>query len=168
MVAITRLRMEIFFAEQIRSDPFLSNQLEIIQEEIYDGKTAGELRKSFGEVRNLPIAAKEFFEIMLGLAQPDADWNLEVGMVGSYRIDWKADNVGIGGAADVRVEITNSTSPQSLTRPPFVGYTEAWNKFREHVPGLRDLDENLPSQKQTVILNFRVPGRVILAPGPLW
>lgn len=157
-----------FFAEQIRRDPFLSDQLVKIQEEIYDGNTAGELRKSFGEVRNLPIAAKEFFEIMLGLAQPDADWNLEVGMVGSYRIDWKADNVGIGGAADIRVEITNSTSPQSLTRPPFVGYSEEWNKFREHVPGLRDLDENMPSQKQTVILNFRVPGRVILAPGPLW
>ncbi|WP_305847261.1 RHS repeat domain-containing protein [Micromonospora sp. KC207] len=160
-----------YFAEQVRKDPFLQQSMSGVTGQVYSGARQGEFGKSLGDSENLPTAAKEFFVIAEYLyycaqagqcrdkgSQPG---NLEVAMLGSYRVKWQASNVKSNGEADVELVIVNHTTVASMTRPPFVGYTDTWNKMTGGG------GESLPTQTQTIVLHAKIPAAPRSGPPPV-
>ncbi|WP_431898056.1 RHS repeat-associated core domain-containing protein [Micromonospora haikouensis] len=160
-----------YFAEQVRKDPFLQQSMSGITGQVYSGARQGEFGKSLGDSENLPTAAKEFFVIAEYLyycaqagqcrdrgSQPG---NLEVAMLGSYRVQWQASNVKLNGEADVELVIVNHTTVASMTRPPFIGYTDTWNKMTGGG------GESLPTQTQTIVLHAKIPAAPRSGPPPV-
>ncbi|WTD59199.1 RHS repeat-associated core domain-containing protein [Micromonospora sp. NBC_01638] len=144
-----------FFAEQLRKDAFLQNSWGLIAQEVYSNERSGEIQKSLGDASSLPTAIKELLVILEFLKYGYTDGNLEVAMMGSYHIMWKATNVKANGAADVELVITNRTSAASMTRVPGFGYIDGYDDLVR--PARKRLDDKLPTQTQTVVLRGQIP-----------
>lgn len=56
--------------------------------------------------------------------KPIRKHTISVTYLGSYNLQWRA-NVE-GNTAVIHVTVTNSSTMQSATRPPYVGYWSAW------------------------------------------
>jgi RHS repeat-associated protein len=53
--------------------------------------------------------------------------NLAVTYLGSYHLDYSVTSVSNDGSATVNFHVTNTSSIESATHPPVVGYTEWWH-----------------------------------------
>ncbi|MBQ0993526.1 sugar-binding protein [Micromonospora sp. H61] len=146
-----------YFAEQLRKDPFLRKAIEEITKLIHSGEIQGDLGKSLGDPKNATTAFKELMVIGRHVLNQPTYGNLEVAMMGSYRVKWKASNVDDFGAADLTITITNTTSAKSLTRHPIFGYSKAYQNWRNKQFWSRWLDERIPDQTQTITLHERIP-----------
>ncbi|MBU8857670.1 MULTISPECIES: hypothetical protein [unclassified Micromonospora] len=120
------------------------------------GETRGVVKKSLGDWSRLNHSIGELGIILEYLIHGSTSSNLEVAIVGSYEISWKASDIGDLGDAKLEITITNRMSAASLTRPPVIGYVDGYDKYGRGV-GAKMLDEALPTQKQTIVLHEQIP-----------
>ncbi|WP_259275847.1 RHS repeat domain-containing protein [Micromonospora chalcea] len=148
-----------YFAEQVRKDEFFQRQLTQIAAQVYANKFQQDfqntLNKNFGEASSFGTAVKEFASI-LGYVKSGAAANLEVAMMGSYTLEWRATDIKPNGEALIDIVITNRTTVESGTRPPVIGYTDFYRKYGRGV-AMKALDESFPKQIQIIELHERIP-----------
>ena len=109
-----------YFAEMLRSHSHYQDAIKKATAQIRNGVFEGEDNYRLGGLSGVVKYLKDYSTLLTA----GKTGNIAVTYLGSYNLQWRA-NVE-GNTAVIHVTVTNSSTMQSATRPPYVGYWSAW------------------------------------------
>jgi hypothetical protein len=109
------------FTEMLRQHDHVLNTLASILGMIANGKMRGNAPYSLSGVQGTGKYLKDYSTLAIG----GLTGNLVVTYLGSYNLAWEVTAVN-GNSATVEFLINNSSTIQSATRPPVLGYYSWW------------------------------------------
>jgi hypothetical protein len=99
----------------------ISNYKKIIARLIANGKLSDATRYGLNGIQGIGKYIKDYSTLLTG----GLTGNLAVTYLGSYDLAWSVIKKD-GNTAAVLFEITNSSTMQSASRPPIIGYWDIW------------------------------------------
>lgn len=109
-----------YFAEMLRTHSHYQDAIQGAIEQIRNGKLEGEDSYELGGLGGVAKYIKDYSTLLTA----GKTGNIAVTYLGSYNLQWRADVEG--NTAVIHVTITNSSTMQSASRPPVVGYWSVW------------------------------------------
>ncbi|WP_291861677.1 FG-GAP-like repeat-containing protein [Marinilabilia sp.] len=109
------------FTEMLRQHDHVLNTLASIPGMIANGKMRGNAPYSLSGVQGVGKYVKDYSTLATG----GLTGNLAVTYLGSYNLAWQVTGVN-GNSATVEFLVNNSSTIQSATRPPVLGYYSWW------------------------------------------
>ena len=110
------------FTEMLRQHDHVDATRGIIRDRIASGgQLTGRNPYSLGGIQGVGKYLKDYSTLLTG----GATGNLAVTYLGSYVLNWEVSAIN-GNVATVLFTVNNSSTIQSATRPPVLGYTDAW------------------------------------------
>jgi RHS repeat-associated protein len=109
------------FTELLRQHDHVAATKAMIPQLIANGQLTGNNPYSLAGVQGVGKYIKDYSTLATG----GLTGNLAVTYLGSYNLNWEVTSVN-GNSATVLFNVTNSSSIQSATRPPVIGYTSWW------------------------------------------
>ena len=109
-----------YMTELLRSHSHFQLSKEIAINKAKNGEKSGNNNYELKGLVGIPKYFKDYTSIITA----GATGNLAVTYLGSYKLSWKA-NIN-NGLMKIRFTIENTSSFQSATRPPYIGYKKFW------------------------------------------
>lgn len=109
------------FTELLKKHSFISDYKKVIAYLIAKGKLSGEDPYKLSGIQGVGKYIKDYSTLLTG----GLTGNLAVTYLGSYKLTWSVIKKD-GNSATVLFEVSNSSTVQSATRPPVLGYTPLW------------------------------------------
>ena len=138
------------FTEMLRNHDHVQNTLNIISRKLAsDEKIYGYHNYSLAGLQGVGKYVKDYSTLLTA----GQTGNLAVTYLGSYRLNYTVSNIDVQrGTARIHFIVNNSSSLQSATRPPVIGYSDAWING----PGklINDAIQTGPMSKTTQTLHW--------------
>jgi RHS repeat-associated protein len=114
------------FTEMLRKHSKVSETRSIIINNIQnDGDLQGKNNYELGGIKGVGLYLKDYSTLATG----GLTGNLAVTYLGSYSLHWKVTNINRStGIATVQFSVDNSSTMQSASRPPILGYLPIWQE----------------------------------------
>jgi RHS repeat-associated protein len=109
------------FTELLKEHDFISDYKKILSYLISKGNLSGTTHYKLSGVEGIGKYIKDYSTLLTG----GLTGNLAVTYLGSYNLTWSVINKD-GNTATVLFEIKNSSTMQSASRPPIIGYWGIW------------------------------------------
>jgi hypothetical protein len=114
------------FTEMLRKHSHVEDTRSIILNNIANGGALnGSEPYKLGGIRGVGLYLKDYSTLATG----GLTGNLAVTYLGSYDLQWKIHNINTrNGTATVHFTVANTSTMQSASRPPVLGYLPLWQK----------------------------------------
>jgi RHS repeat-associated protein len=113
-----------YFTELLKQHSHIEELRDIIRHNIAHGRPlAGSDPYQLGGIKGVGLYIKDYSTLLTG----GLTGNLAVTYLGSYDLTWQVTGIS-GNNANVTYTVTNSSTIESATHPPVIGYTSWWNK----------------------------------------
>ena len=109
-----------YFSELLRQHEHYQNAMMSASEDIRNGKIEGNYNYGLSGIEGVGKYIKDYSTLLTG----GLTGNIAVTYLGSYSLKWNASING--GDTLIYIKVTNSSTIQSGTRPPVLGYTRLW------------------------------------------
>jgi RHS repeat-associated protein len=111
------------FTEMLKQHSHVENtRSEIVNNVANGGELSGQNAYQLGGIRGVGLYLKDYSTLATG----GLTGNLAVTYLGSYALNWQATPNATNGTISVNFSVSNSSTMQSASRPPVLGYLPAW------------------------------------------
>lgn len=138
---------------QLQGHSHIESVRDTIRERVRtDGQLSGFSRYDLSGIQGVPKYFSDY-ATLLTLGQAG---NLTVTFLGSYAVEWRVGSVNSDGSADVLFHAWNTSSLQSATRPPVLGYVPGWSSVGAVVNSLVGDSGPMSTTRQDFIWRERI------------